>query len=71
MADKKIFNEFEAWFIETSLLEAIESAEKQVSEDEKNESKRLIYAPGYFTMLGNELIDKIKKHTKTEKNGKN
>ena len=39
--DKKIFNGFEAWFIETALLEAIENAEKQVLEAEKNESKRL------------------------------
>jgi len=69
--EKKVFNGFEAWFIETALLEAIENAEKQVLEAEKNESKRLIYAPGYFTMVGKELIDKVKNHTKYEKNGNN
>lgn len=71
MSNKKIFNGFEAWFIETALLEAIENAEKQVLDAEKNNTRRLIYAPGYFTMVGKELIDKVKKHTKTENNGNN
>jgi hypothetical protein len=71
MSSKKVFNGFEAWFIETALLEAIKNAEKQVLEEEKNSNQRSIYAPGYFTMVGNELIDKVKKHTKTENNGNN
>ncbi len=69
MSNKKVFNGFEAWFIETALLEAIENAEKQVLEAEKNNKQRLIYAPGYFTMVGNELIEKVKKHTKKDNYG--
>lgn len=41
MSNKKVFNGFEAWFIETALLEAIENAEKQVLEAEKIINKDL------------------------------
>ena len=55
---KTKFNGFENWFIKTALKSAIEQAEADVAEAEK-EGKHLIYAKGYFTMVGDELLDKV------------
>ena len=55
---KTKFNGFEKYFIQTALKHAIEEAEKDVLAVEA-EGKRSIYAPGSFTMVGKEIIDKV------------
>ena len=55
---KTKFNGFEKYFIQTALRSAIEQAEADVLAAESN-GKRTIYASGYFTMVGNEIIDKV------------
>ena len=59
---KTKFNGFEKWFIQTALKSAIQEAETDVLAAE-SKGKRSIYAPGYFTMVGNELIDKVNSMT--------
>ena len=59
---KTKFNGFEKYFIQTALRQAIEQAEADVLQAE-NDGKRSIYAPGYFTMVGNEIIDKVNSMT--------
>jgi hypothetical protein len=56
------FNGFEKYFIQTALRHAIEEAEKDMLAAEA-EGKRTIYAPGYFTMVGNEIIHKVNRMT--------
>lgn len=56
------FNGFEKWFITTALQEAIKQAEQEVIHM-GNSGKTPIYAEGYFTMVGNELIDKVNSMT--------
>jgi hypothetical protein len=56
------FNGFEKYFIQTALRYAIEEAEKDVLAAEAD-GKRSIYAPGYFTVVGNEIIDKVNSMT--------
>ena len=48
----------EKYFITTALKSAIEEAEADVLEAQAT-GKRVIYAPGYFTLVGNEIIDKV------------
>jgi hypothetical protein len=55
---KTKFNGFEKYFITTALEHAIEEAENDIKEL-VSEGKRPIYAEGYFTMVGNELIKKV------------
>ena len=55
---KTKFNGFEKYFIQTALKQAIEQAEEDVLAVEAD-GKRSIYAPGYFTLVGNEMISKI------------
>jgi hypothetical protein len=52
------FNGFEKYFIQTALKAAIEQAEADVLA-----AGNSIYAPGYFTMVGNEIIDKVNSMT--------
>lgn len=56
------FNGFEKYFIQTALRHAIEQAEADVLAAESN-GRRLIYAPGYFTSVGNEMINKVNSMT--------
>jgi hypothetical protein len=56
------FNGFEKYFIQTALRAAIEQAEVDVLAAE-SDGKRSIYAPGYFTMVGGEIIDKVNSMT--------
>lgn len=56
------FNGFEKYFIQTALKSAIEQAEVDVLALE-SEGKRSIYAPGYFTMVGTEIINKVNNMT--------
>ncbi len=55
---KTKFNGFEKYFIQTALKAAIEQAEVDVLAAESN-GKRSIYAPGYFTTVGTEIINKV------------
>lgn len=59
---KTKFNGFEKYFIQTALRHAIEEAEADVLAVEADGSRSL-YAPGYFTHLGNEIIDKVNSMT--------
>jgi len=59
---KTKFNGFEKYFIQTALKSAIEQAEEDVLAAEAD-GKRSIYAPGYFTLVGNEIIDKVNSMT--------
>ena len=56
------FNGFEKYFIQTALKTAIEQAEVDVLAAESS-GKRLMYAPGYFTMVGTEIINKVNSMT--------
>jgi hypothetical protein len=56
------FNEFEKYFILKALRVAIEQAEVDVLATE-SAGKRSIYAPGYFTMVGTEIINKVESKT--------
>ena len=55
---KTKLNGFEKYFITTALNHAIEEAEENIIELER-EGKRPIYAQGYFRMVGKELIAKV------------
>lgn len=59
---KTKFNGFEKYFIQTALIHAIQEAESDVLATE-SAGKRSLYAPGYFTMVGNEIIDKVNSMT--------
>jgi len=55
---KTKFNGFEKYFIQTALKHAIEQAEEDIQEMER-EGKNSIYARGYFNMVGKELLEKV------------
>ncbi len=55
---KTRFNGFEKYFIQTALKNAIEEAEEDIKRL-VSEGKRPIYAEGYFTLVGNEIISKV------------
>ena len=55
---KTKFNGFENWFITESLKSAIARAETDIIKAKEN-GKRPVFAEGYFTMVGEELIAKI------------
>jgi hypothetical protein len=59
---KTKFNGFEKYFIQTALKAAIEQAEEDVTRL-VGEGKRPIYAEGYFTLVGNEIINKVNSMT--------
>ena len=56
------FNGFEKYFITTALKHAIEEAENDIKKL-VSEGKRPIYAEGYFTMVGKDLINKVNSMT--------
>ena len=56
------FNGFEKYFITTALEHAIEEAESEIKKL-VSEGKRPIYAEGYFTMVGKDLINKVNSMT--------
>ena len=62
----KKFNNMESNLLTTSLTAYIEELESEIKQMEEN-GKRSIFAPGFYTMIGSELIDKIKDMTKKEK----
>tara|TARA_R110002167_G_scaffold317426_1_gene523081 strand:+ start:72 stop:266 length:195 start_codon:yes stop_codon:yes gene_type:complete len=54
----KKFNQFESNLIEDALRNHIQMLEAEVLEVEAK-GKRSIFAEGFFTMMGKELIDKV------------
>ena len=56
------FNGFEKYFIQTALSHAVQEAEADVLAA-KSKGKRSLYGPGYFTMVGNEIFDKVNNMT--------
>jgi hypothetical protein len=59
----KKFNEFELWFMTNAIHAFIEQAENDVKAAEADGHQSL-FAPGYFTMVGKELLDKVESMTK-------
>jgi hypothetical protein len=65
------FNEFEEYFINTALTEAARIAEEDILTVERTgEGLRSIFASGYFTMVSEELKQKISRMTRKEKESK-
>ena len=67
----KKFNGFENHLIQDAIKLYVEKAEDEVQAQTANlqTGKRLMFAPGYFTMIGEELSEKVntmtlKKHLK-------
>jgi len=57
----KKFNQFESYLIEEALTQLIKDKEEAVLRYEKEgNGQRCIFASGYFTMMGEELINKVK-----------
>jgi hypothetical protein len=59
---KTKFNGFENYFIIEALKHAIEESEQEIQEL-LDQGKRPIFAPGYFELIGRELITKINNMT--------
>ena len=55
----KKFNQFESNLIEDALRDHIQSLEAHIKEMEAKGEGRSIFAQGFFTMMGEELIDKV------------
>ena len=55
----KKFNKFESNLIEDALRNHIQMLEASVTEAEASGEGRSIFAQGFFTMMGEELIDKV------------
>lgn len=54
------FNGFENYFIKQAINLAVQKAEEDIIRIESDgNGRRSIYATGYFTMIGNELLNKI------------
>jgi hypothetical protein len=62
----KKFNEFELWFLTNAIHEYVAQAEDEVKAAEANGHQSL-FAQGYFTMVGKELLDKVDSMTKKRK----
>lgn len=62
----KKFNEFELWMLTDAIHSYIQKAENDVKMAEAD-GHRSLFAPGYFTMVGKELIDKVESMTKKQK----
>ena len=62
----KKFNQMECDLLTTSLKAYIEELESEIQQMEEN-GKRSIFAPGFYTMIGSELINKVKDMTKKQK----
>ena len=50
----------------TSLTAYIEELESEIKQMEEN-GRRSIFAPGFYTMIGSELVNKVKDMTKKQK----
>ncbi len=52
------FNGFEKWIIDEAVTEWVKLAENETIAAEQN-GKRLVFASGYFEMVGKDLLDKV------------
>jgi len=59
----KKFNGFENWMIHEAMNQYIERAETEIKSLE-SKSKSSLFAPGYFTVVGKELLEKVDDLTK-------
>ena len=61
----KKFNGYENHLMQEALKLYIEKAEDEILDQTANlkDGKRLMFAPGYFTMIGKELADKVNSMT--------
>lgn len=56
----KKFNGFERGFIEDAIKHYTEEAEQEIKKKKgKMKGRRLLFAEGYFTMIGREVINKV------------
>tara|TARA_R110000796_G_scaffold95104_2_gene200152 strand:+ start:2592 stop:2798 length:207 start_codon:yes stop_codon:yes gene_type:complete len=55
----KKFNGFERVFIEDAIKHYTEEAEKEVTKNKEKTKGRPLFAEGYFTMVGKEVINKV------------
>ena len=62
----KKFNQMESNLICDALYFYVVQLEKDII-DMEEAGKRSIFAPGFYTMIGSELIDKVKDMTKKQK----
>jgi len=62
---KTKFNGYENHLMQEALKLYIEKAEDEILDQEANlkAGKRLMFAPGYFTMIGKELSEKVNNMT--------
>ncbi len=62
----KKFNKMESDLLIDSLNYYVAELEAQIKEMEED-GKRSIFAPGFYTMISTELIDKVENMTKKQK----
>ncbi len=62
----KKFNKMESDLLIDSLNYYVAELEAQIKEMEED-GKRSIFAPGFYTMISTELIDKVEDMTKKQK----
>ncbi len=62
----KKFNQMESDLLVSSLRAYVANLESEIEQMEKD-GKRSIFAPGFYTMISNELVDKVRDMTKKPK----
>lgn len=62
----KKFNEFELWMLTNAIHGYVQQAENDIKLAEAD-GHRSLFAPGYFTIVGKELLDKVESMTKRQK----
>ena len=62
----KKFNEFELWMLTNAIHGYVKQAEKDIKLAE-DDGHRSLFAPVYFTMVGQELLEKVESMTKKQK----
>jgi len=62
----KKFNQMESDLLVSSLRYYVANLESEIEQMEKD-SKRSIFAPGFYTMISNELVNKVRDMTKKPK----
>lgn len=66
------FNKFEAWFLKEAIKHYTVEAERQVEEAQSKPRRgtTLLFAPGYFEMIGKDMANKIDDMTKRKRGRK-
>jgi hypothetical protein len=62
----KKFNQMESDLLVSSLRAYVANLESEIEQMEKD-GKRSIFASGFYTMISNELVDKVRDMTKKPK----